>query len=227
MRTESKIDEKAPPVIRKIHKPGKAKPDPIHGLFEAKIAGKSCVVEYEPDSDLRDTEQVPLLEKGGIEAFIRREVLQYAPDAWVKAEQTAIGYEASFTRYFYKPQPLRSLEEIHAQILTLEKETEGWLGRNHWVRQRDDRRTQPYAEYIESGMPWVGRMPSHWQRRRAKVLFSERTQRDFQMNRCWRQPKPKASCEKRLRLTNRHRSKRPPSPETSRHRGFCNQLEIV
>ena len=128
LRTESKIDEKAPPVIRKIHKPGKAKPDPIHGLFEAKIAGKSCVVEYEPDSDLRDTEQVPLLEKGGIEAFIRREVLQYAPDAWVKAEQTAIGYEASFTRYFYKPQPLRSLEEIHAQILTLEKETEGWLG---------------------------------------------------------------------------------------------------
>ena len=39
--------------------------------------------EYEPDSDLRDTEQVPLLEDGGIEAFVRREVLPYVPDAWV------------------------------------------------------------------------------------------------------------------------------------------------
>ena len=47
------------------------------------MGGKACVVEYEPDSDLRDTEQVPLLEAGGIEAFIRREVLPHAPDAWM------------------------------------------------------------------------------------------------------------------------------------------------
>ena len=45
------------------------------GLYDAVVAGKPCVVEYEPDADLRDTEQVPLLEEGGIEAFIRREVL--------------------------------------------------------------------------------------------------------------------------------------------------------
>ena len=46
--------------------------------------GKKCVVEYEPDADLRDTEQVPLLEPGGIEAFIRREFLPYTPDAWTR-----------------------------------------------------------------------------------------------------------------------------------------------
>ena len=88
---------------------------------------KTSVVEYEPDSELRDTEQVPLLEPGGIEAFIRREVLPYTPDAWIK-EKATIGYEISFTRHFYKPQPLRSLEEIRKSILSLEHETENMLG---------------------------------------------------------------------------------------------------
>jgi hypothetical protein len=87
----------------------------------------SCVVEYEPDADLRDTEQVPLLEAGGIEAFIKREVLPYASDAWFNEDATKIGYEISFNRYFYKPQPLRSLDEIKKDILVLEKETEGLL----------------------------------------------------------------------------------------------------
>ncbi len=89
---------------------------------------KPCVVEYEPDSELRDTEQIPLLEEGGIEAFFRREVLPHVPDAWIDESATKIGYEISFTRYFYKPQPLRTLEEIRADILALEKETEGLLG---------------------------------------------------------------------------------------------------
>ncbi len=119
--------EAAPPVIAKVHKPGKVKADPLRGLYEAKVAGKTAVVEYEPDSDLRDTEQVPLLEEGGIEAFIRREVLPYTPDAWIKEEATKIGYEISFTRHFYKPQPLRTLEEISADILAIEKEAEGLL----------------------------------------------------------------------------------------------------
>jgi type I restriction enzyme M protein len=123
----AKRDEKAAEVIGRIHKPGKTKPDPIRGLFEATINGKVCVVEYEPDPELRDTEQVPLLENGGIEAFIRREVLPHTPDAWYDMESVKIGYEISFTRYFYKPQPLRSLEEIRADILALEKETEGLL----------------------------------------------------------------------------------------------------
>ena len=119
--------EDAPPVIRKIHKKGTAA-DRLRGLFEATISGKPAVVEYEPDPDLRDTEQVPLLEEGGIEAFIQREVLPHAPDAWYVPDSIKTGYEISFNRYFYKPQPLRTLEEIRADILALEKETEGLLG---------------------------------------------------------------------------------------------------
>ena len=120
-------DEAAAPVIKKTHKPGAVEPDPIRGLFEAALNGRSAVVEYEPDTDLRDTEQVPLLHEGGIEAFIRREVRPYAPDAWYDAASVKVGYEISFTRHFYKPTPLRLLEEIRADILTLEHETEGLL----------------------------------------------------------------------------------------------------
>ena len=123
----AKRDESSLPVIKKVHKPGKAEADPLHGRFEATVNGKLCVVEYEPDSELRDTEQVPLLEQGGIKAFIQREVLPHASDAWIDEASIKTGYEVSFTRYFYKPQPLRSLEEIRADILALEKETEGLL----------------------------------------------------------------------------------------------------
>jgi type I restriction enzyme M protein len=123
--TAERADD-APPVIRKIHKKGTAA-DPLRGLFEATLGGKPAVVEYEPDPELRDTEQVPLLEDGGIEAFIRREVLPHAPDAWYVPDSVKIGYEISFTRYFYKPQRLRTLEEIRADLLAVEKEAEGLL----------------------------------------------------------------------------------------------------
>ena len=116
----------APPVIRKIHKRG-MEADPLHGLFAAIVNGRSAVVEYEPDTDLRDTEQIRLQEEAGIEAFLRREVLPYAPDAWYDPASVKIGYEISFTRYFYKPTPMRTLEEIRVDILALEQETEGLL----------------------------------------------------------------------------------------------------
>jgi type I restriction enzyme M protein len=119
--------ETAPPVLAKIHKPGKIKADPLYGRFEDKVNGKSAIVEFEADTDLRDTEQVPLLEEGGIEAFIRREVLPYTADAWIKENSAKIGYEISFTRHFYKPQPLRTLEEISADILEVEHEAVGLL----------------------------------------------------------------------------------------------------
>ena len=70
---------------------------------------------------------MPLLEEGGVEAFLRREVLPHAADAWYDLASVKTGYEVSFTRYFYKPQPLRTLEAIRADILALEKETEGLL----------------------------------------------------------------------------------------------------
>jgi type I restriction enzyme M protein len=120
-------DEDASEVISRVHKSGKVEPNPLCGLFTATVDGKPAVVQYEPDSELRDTEQVPLLEEGGIGAFIRREVLPYTPDAWLDESKTEIGYEISFTRHFYKPQPLRTLEEIRDDILALEKETEGLL----------------------------------------------------------------------------------------------------
>lgn len=91
------------------------------------IEGTPAVVEYEPDTDLRDTEQIPMLEPGGIEAFLEREVLPHTPDSWYDPDSVKCGYEISFTRYFYKPKPLRTLEEIRADILALEKETEGLL----------------------------------------------------------------------------------------------------
>lgn len=121
--------EDAAPVPRKIHKPGKTAPDPLHGRFEAEVNGQPRVVEYAPDTARRDSEQVPLLEDGGIEAFFRREVLPYTPNAWIDPAKTAVGYEISFTRHFYKPAPLPSLAEIKADIYALEQETEGLLGR--------------------------------------------------------------------------------------------------
>ena len=115
----------APPVIKKTRKG--AEPDPLRGLYTIAINGKPTVVEYEPDADLRDTEQVPLMQEGGVDAFLRREVLPYAPDAWYRHDSVKIGYEISFTRHFYKPQPLRALEDIRADVLALERETEGLL----------------------------------------------------------------------------------------------------
>ena len=120
-------EEAAAPVIKKAHKPGAVEPDPIHGLIEAAVDGQSTVLEHEPDPVLRDTEQVPLLHKGGIEAFLRCEVLPYVPDAWFVSDSVKTGYEISFTRHFYKPLPLRPLEEIRADILELDRETEGLL----------------------------------------------------------------------------------------------------
>jgi type I restriction enzyme M protein len=126
LKETAECSEDAPPIIKKIHKRGTIA-DPLHGLFEITVDGRLAVVEYESDTDLRDTEQVPLLEKGGIEAFLRREVLPYAPDAWYDESSVKIGYEISFTRHFYKPEPMRSLDEIRADIVALEGETDGLL----------------------------------------------------------------------------------------------------
>ena len=62
-----------------------------------------------------------------IEAFLRREVLLYAPDAWYKPDSVKIGYEISFNRHFYKPKKLRILDEIRADLLAVEKEAKGLL----------------------------------------------------------------------------------------------------
>jgi type I restriction enzyme M protein len=131
LRAVSWRDESAPPVIAKQQKlkAGETVTDAekLHGWAELRTPRSALRVQFEPDPDLRDTEQVPLLEPGGIEAFIQREVLPYTPDAWIKADATKIGYEISFTRHFYQPQPLRTLDAIRADILAVEKEAEGLL----------------------------------------------------------------------------------------------------
>lgn len=119
--------ESAPPIIRKMHKTGMT-PYPLQGFHEIEIGGKSVVVEYEPDSDLRDTEQIPLTAEGGIDGFLSREVLPYAPDAWYQPGSVKIGYEIGFNRHFYKPTPMRTLSEIRADIVAVDTETRHLLG---------------------------------------------------------------------------------------------------
>ena len=101
------VDKKAKEVISKKNKDGS--------------------YEYEKDPDLSDTEQIPLLYEGGIEEYFKKEVLPYAPDTWIEQDKTKIGYELSFTKYFYKPTELRSLEEIESEISDIEKEAQELL----------------------------------------------------------------------------------------------------
>lgn len=77
------------------------------------------------DSSLRDTENIPL--KMDIQSYMEKEVLPHVPDAWVDVTKTNIGYEINFTKYFYQYKPLRSLEEIKADILAIEQETDGLI----------------------------------------------------------------------------------------------------
>lgn len=84
-------------------------------------------VEGEADSDLRDSELVPFTYEGGIEAFMQNEVLTYAPDAWVDEKKTQIGYEISFTKFFYKPARIREISEIVATLGILKRKSDGML----------------------------------------------------------------------------------------------------
>jgi type I restriction enzyme M protein len=74
---------------------------------KGKLKGKP-----QPDSNLRDTENVPLSEK--VETYFKREVLPHAPDAWIDHEKTKVGYEIPFNRHFYVFKPPRELAEIDA-----------------------------------------------------------------------------------------------------------------
>lgn len=82
-------------------------------------------VAGEADPELRDTENIPFQYEGGIHTFIEKEVLPYAPDAYVDEDKTKIGYEISFTKYFYKPVKLRDMKDILMSLAELEKESEG------------------------------------------------------------------------------------------------------
>lgn len=95
------------------------------GLWPSSIPDE--FIEYETDSDLRDTENVPL--KDAIHAYFLREVRPHVDEAWLDIGSTKIGYEISFNRYFYQHKPLRDLKDVAGDILKLEAETEGLLKR--------------------------------------------------------------------------------------------------
>lgn len=81
----------------------------------------------EPNKDLKDTEIIPLLYDGGIEKYLKEEILPYNPDAYYDMSSATIGYEISFSKYFYKPKELRSLDDIIGDIEEIEQNTDGLL----------------------------------------------------------------------------------------------------
>lgn len=129
-------DEQAERVIKKVHKLNGKKLDELlgelscgweqlhdFGYWPSETKGE--YVEYESDSDLRDTENMPL--KDNIHDYFSREVRPHVEEAWINLDQTKIGYEISFNKYFYQHKQLRSFEEVTRDILALEAETEGLL----------------------------------------------------------------------------------------------------
>jgi type I restriction enzyme M protein len=94
-----------------------------YGYFATSKKGE--YLEYETESDLRDTENVPL--KENIRDYFLREVKPHVPEAWINLDATKIGYEISFNKYFYRHTPLRTLDEVSADILALERESDGLI----------------------------------------------------------------------------------------------------
>ena len=134
-RAMSVPDHDAKPVVKKEHKANAKNLEELENTFHIKKelfadygyfkTDKGKFIEYESDSDLRDYEKIPV--KEDIYAYFQREVRPYVDDAWINISSTKIGCEISFNKYFYKPVPLRSLEENQADILALDKESQGYI----------------------------------------------------------------------------------------------------
>ena len=128
-------DPSAEPVVKKIHKANSKdieKLESVYGINENMLADygyikgdKNTYIEYETDSDLRDSEKIPV--KEDIYEYFQREVRPYVDDAWINLPPTKIGCEISFNKYFYKPAPLRSLAENEADILALDEQSQGFI----------------------------------------------------------------------------------------------------
>jgi type I restriction enzyme M protein len=102
---------------------------PNYGYFptskKGEPASRGWYLTYETESDLRDTENIPL--KENIHQYFLREVKPHVAEAWINLEATKIGYEISFNKYFYQHKPLRNIEEVSADILALEAESDGLI----------------------------------------------------------------------------------------------------
>lgn len=134
-RAMSVTDPEAAPVIKKIHKANSKdiqELTDVYGITEERLHDygynlndKKGYIEYEADSDLRDTEKIPV--KEDIYEYFLREVRPYVADAWINLPPTKIGCEISFNKYFYKPAPLRSLEENERDIRKLDEQSQGFI----------------------------------------------------------------------------------------------------
>ncbi|MDM8536318.1 class I SAM-dependent DNA methyltransferase [Desulfobacterales bacterium HSG17] len=129
-------DESAEKVIKKQQKLSSDKLDnllhrldctveqlPDFGYYPGKKKGDYIV--YESESDLRDSENVPLKEK--VYDYFLQEVKPHVDEAWIDLDKIKIGYEISFNKYFYQHKPLKSIEEVSADMLELEQESEGLI----------------------------------------------------------------------------------------------------
>jgi type I restriction enzyme M protein len=94
-----------------------------HGYFATDKKGE--YLTYETESDLRDSENVPL--KENIHSYFLREVKPHVDEAWINLDATKIGYEISFNKYFYRHKPLRAIEEVSKDILKLEDLSDGLI----------------------------------------------------------------------------------------------------
>lgn len=119
----------------------------------------------EPDVDLRDTENVPFSYDGGIAAFIKAEVLPYAPDAWVDEKKTVVGYEISFTKHFYKPTEFRPLEDIIDELRETVADKEAAIATLITKGIKADVPMRP------SGVDWLGDIPAHWKTIKLRQLL--------------------------------------------------------
>ncbi|OTI68469.1 DNA methylase [Pseudomonas aeruginosa] len=129
-------DENAAKVIRKVEKFDRGQLAALLqrlGCSEAELPdfgyyphGKPGeFITFEPSSDLRDSESIPLADS--IHRFFKAEVQPHVEEAWINLESVKIGYEISFNKYFYKHQPLRSMEEVAREIVALERQAEGLI----------------------------------------------------------------------------------------------------
>lgn len=134
-RAMSVTDTEAEPVIKKEHKANSKDIDKlvsVYGISDERLSDygynrtkKNVYIEYESDGELRDTEKIPV--KEDIYDYFQREVRPYVADAWINLPQTKIGCEISFNKYFYKPVPLRTLEENEKDILELDRQSQGFI----------------------------------------------------------------------------------------------------
>ena len=134
-RAMSVTDTEAEPVVKKEHKANSKDIDKlvsVYGISDERLSDygynrtkKNVYIEYESDGELRDTEKIPV--KEDIYDYFQREVRPYVADSWINLPQTKIGCEISFNKYFYKPVPLRTLEENEKDILELDRQSQGFI----------------------------------------------------------------------------------------------------